>query len=128
MVRSFVCRWILVAAMFLTWPGLVKAQEHAVLGTIKVGDTTIVFQRGSVGPIINELRAFDEVVAQEPSLEVALARNPKLVNDDSFVAKHPALGSLLQRFPGARDDIVANPGDFVPPLPSSSWNKPAPEV
>jgi hypothetical protein len=105
--------WIVAVGFWAASLAFAQPEQSDVIGTITIGNTTIVFERGSVGPILGELRAFDGVLQQEPSLERVIARDPAVVNRPAFVAEHPALRDFLESFPNARDDIAANPGNFV---------------
>jgi hypothetical protein len=63
------------------------------------------------------------VTASDPALARQLARNPSLVSDDGFVNQHPALRQYFEQFPNAREDIVANPGNYLTPVSGSSWSR-----
>ena len=43
--------------------------------------------------------------------------------DDGFVNQHPALRQYFEQFPNAREDIVANPGNYLTPVSGSSWSR-----
>ena len=45
----------------------------------------------------------------------AIARNPRIVENEKWIAKHPQLAEFFERYPGARDEIEENPGNFVVP-------------
>jgi hypothetical protein len=77
--------------------------------------------RGTASLNLDELRAFDKVVSDDPALARQLAKNPKLVANDSFLTEHHALGEFLAECPGGRDEIKENPGNFVTPVKGSTW-------
>jgi hypothetical protein len=115
---------IVTITLLLSMP--VCAQDSsspAVLGTVQHGNTTIVFERSNADLNVDQLTAFGQLAASEPGLEGALARNPSLVNSAGFVSKHPALQQFLEKYPNAREDIVANPGNYLTPVNGSSWSR-----
>jgi hypothetical protein len=94
-----------------------------VLGKVQQGNTTIVFERSNAGLNLEQLSAFGDLASSNPALTTKLARNPSLVNNDRFVSKYPALQQFLEKYPSARDDIVANPGNYLTPVNGSSWSR-----
>ena len=42
-----------------------------------------------------------------------LKQNPALVSDDSFVGKYPDLQLYFQKYPGAKERLLANPGLYL---------------
>jgi hypothetical protein len=115
-------------AAVMTAPAMAQEASSGVTGEVHRGNTTIVFERGSVGPHLDQMSAFSKLTANDPKLATALARNPSQIEDDSFVSKHPALAQYLQQFPDARADIRANPGNYLTPVPGSTWNHAAPGI
>jgi hypothetical protein len=115
-------------AAVMAAPAIAQNAPSEVTGELHQGNTTIVFERGSVGPQLDQMSAFSKLVANDPKLAKTLARNPALIDKDSFVSKHPALAQFLQQFPDARDDISANPGNYLTPVPGSTWNRAAPGI
>jgi hypothetical protein len=89
----------------------------------EVVNTEIEFQPASSAADLNVqmLRDFENVKADH-SVAVEIARNPAVVNDASYVAKHPALQAFLEKYPDARGEIVESPGNFVTPVAGSKWN------
>lgn len=83
---------------------------------------TIVTDRGESNLNRKELQDFSKVTSAEPNVARALSRKPELVDNASFVAKHPALAQFLAEYPGAHEDIKAHPGNFVEPTTASAWN------
>ncbi len=86
--------------------------------------TEIEFQPASTANDLNAamLRDFQNVKQQDSTIAPAIARNPAVVQDAAYVGKHPALTAFLDKYPNARDEIVANPGNFVTPVAGSKWN------
>ena len=105
----------------LSLPVFAQDSSKQVLGTVQQGNTTIEFQRSNAGLNLDQLNAFAQVSSSDPALASKLARNPALVNDAAFVSKHPALQQYLEKYPDARTDIVANPGNYLTPVNGSSW-------
>ena len=99
-----------------------------VTGVIQNGNKTIVFENNSEGLNLDQIGAFSQVKASDPAVVDKLARNPKLVTEDAFVSKHPALQQYLEKYPMARDDIAANPGNYMTPVNGSSWQHAAPGI
>ena len=112
------CATTIIAALTY-FPAL--AQESTVLGVVQNGNRTITFERSNAGLNLDQLSAFGQVTANDPALARKLARNPSLVNDDGFVNQHPALQQYFEHFPNAREEIVANPGNYLVPVNGSSW-------
>jgi hypothetical protein len=122
-MKAFVyamCATTIIAGL-MSFPAL--AQESTVLGVVQNGNRTITFERSNVGLNLDQLSAFGQVTANDPALARKLARNPSLVNDEGFVNQHPALQQYFEKFPDAREDIVANPGNFLTPVSGSSWSR-----
>ena len=97
------------------------SDQSNVTGTVVQGNTTIVFERGGQDLHLQELRDFSQIAQANPKMASEIARKPSSVNDDSFVAKYPALQQFLNQYPNAREDIASNPGDFVTPVNGSTF-------
>jgi hypothetical protein len=89
-----------------------------------INSTEIDFLPASTANDLNVqmLRDFGGVKQSDPRVATDVARNPAVVADASYVARHPALQAFLEKYPNARDEIVGNPGNFVTPGPGSKWN------
>ena len=89
----------------------------------EIKTTEIEFQPASSASDLNVqmLRDFQSVKA-EHGVAAAIARNPSIVNDANYVAKHLALQAFLEKYPAARAEIVESPGNFVTPVAGSKWN------
>ena len=86
-------------------------------------EITIVFGPDTANLNLDELRAFDTAQHADPAIANELAISPGLVVNPAYVEKHPALREFLDRYPLAREEIQANPGNYVVPLPGSTWNR-----
>jgi hypothetical protein len=95
--------------------------QDQTLGTVQQGNTTIFFQRGVDGQQLTELQAFNQIAAADPAIAKAIARHPGIVDNGSFVQKHPGLQQFLAQYPNAKEDIRNNPGNFVVPTAGSTW-------
>jgi len=118
---------IVVLAALASFPAF--AQDSAaskVTGVVHNGNKTIVFENNSAGLNLDQISAFSQVKASDPAIADKLARNPRLVTDNAFVSKHPALQQYLAKYPMARDDIAANPGNYLTPVNGSAWQHAAP--
>jgi len=98
------------------------SSSSKVIGVVQNGNRTIVFERSNVDLNLDQLSAFSQVTSSDPALASELAKRPSLVNNQSFVGKHPALQQYLEKYPDARADIVANPGNYLTPVNGSSWS------
>jgi hypothetical protein len=119
---------VIAIAALVAVPAIAQEASTGVTGVVHEGNTTIVFERGNAGLHLDQLSAFNKVTAADPSLATALAKNPALVDDETFVAKHPALAQYLQQFPAARADLRENPGNYLTPVAGSTWKHAAPGI
>jgi hypothetical protein len=99
-----------------------ESSSSKVIGVVQNGNRTIVFERSNVDLNLDQLSAFSQVTSSDPALASELAKRPSLVNNESFVGKHSALQKYLEKYPDARADIVANPGNYLTPVNGSSWS------
>ncbi len=103
----------------------VCAQESTssqVVGVVERGNTTIVFERSNAGLDLDRLSAFSQVASSDPTLARKLAKNPSLVRNEKFISEHLTLQQYLEKYPSAREDIVANPGNYLTPVNGSTWS------
>jgi len=107
-------------------PAFAQDASPSVTGVVQHGNTTIVFERSNADLNLDQLDAFNQVAASDPAMATKLARNPSLVNNEGFVGKHPALQQYLEKYPDAREDIAANPGNYLTPVSGSAWSHAAP--
>jgi hypothetical protein len=118
-----ICAMTIIAAL-VSFPTFAQeSSSSTVLGVVQNGNRTIIFERSNAGLNLDKLSAFGELTASDPALASKLARNPSLVNDEGFVNQHPALQQYFEKFPDAREDIVAHPGNFLTPVSGSSWSR-----
>ena len=113
---------VLAVAGFAAVPAFAQDPGARVTGVVQRGNTTIVFEQSNAGLNLDQLSAFSQVAASDPGMASKLARNPRLVDNQSFVAQHPALNEYLEKYPNARADIVSNPGNYVTPVTGSAWS------
>jgi hypothetical protein len=60
-----------------------------------------------------ELRNFDQFLDAHPPIRADLQKNPALVNDSSYLQKHPDLQEFLQSHPRAKEEMQENPTAFM---------------
>lgn len=116
---AIVCWTLAVSAFAQSTNDKVGSAEWTKPDGTKV---TLEADRGPANPKAEELRAFQSAKSADTSFATDLAKNPNLIASDSYVAQHPALQQFLQQYPGAREDIQANPGNFLVPTQGSTWN------
>jgi GrpB-like predicted nucleotidyltransferase (UPF0157 family) len=61
----------------------------------------------------DEIRRFDDFLADHPAVERDLARQPGLATDRRYLADHPGLRDFLADHPGIREELRENPRRFV---------------
>jgi hypothetical protein len=61
----------------------------------------------------DEVAAFHRMIRMHHRMWKRLKQNPNLVSDDAFVGKYPDLQVFLQKYPGAKERILANPGLYL---------------
>ncbi|HLI81131.1 MAG TPA: hypothetical protein VKV03_14185, partial [Candidatus Binataceae bacterium] len=90
----------------------------------QVVTTDIEFQPAATANDLNVgmLRDFESVKQEDRSVATEIARNPNIVENGVYVAKHPALQAFLEKYPDARNEIIESPGNFVTPVSGSKWN------
>src|SRR5262245_60811814 len=60
-----------------------------------------------------ELQNFDGFLDQHPNIEQDLKKNPKLLNDATYLSAHPDLKQFLDTHPGVRAEASENPRIFM---------------
>jgi len=60
-----------------------------------------------------ELANMDRFMDSHPEIAQQLRKDPSLVNDQKFVANHPALQQFLAEHPGVREEYRENPNAFM---------------
>jgi hypothetical protein len=97
------------------WVGASEAQdETSGAAVIHRGNTDIVFENaGMSGLPAARYNAFDQFASGHPEIADALARNPRLIENESFAESHPALADFLRTHPDVASDFAENPGNYV---------------
>lgn len=114
-------------AGFMAIPAFAQdSPSSKVTGVVQNGNRTIVFENNNAGLNLDQISAFSQVKAADPDIAAKLAKNPSLINSDGFVSKHPALQQFLAKYPDARQDIAANPGNYLTPVKGSAFQHAAP--
>jgi hypothetical protein len=95
--------------------GVAVAQEQASApAVIHSGNTDIVFESaGTNGIPTDRYQAFDQFATEHPADVRALAHNPRLIKNESFIKKHAALADFLRAHPDVASDFAENPGNYV---------------
>jgi hypothetical protein len=60
-----------------------------------------------------ELQAFDQVTIANLKMSRRLASNPRLADDESFLRKWPDLNNFFAKYPGSKERLLANPGNYL---------------
>ncbi len=61
----------------------------------------------------SEMRNFDQYLDQHRDVRNDLSKNPNLVNDPNYLAKHPHLKAFLEEHPNTREELKENPSAFM---------------
>ncbi len=96
------------------------AQEGKTLGVVQSGNTTTVFKAADTSDIdMRKLHTWNAFASEHPKEASELAHNSSLINDDGYAKDHPELGAFFSAHPDIRQDMAANPGNYVaiPPRP-----------
>jgi len=89
-------------------------EEMSSAAVIHRANSDIVFENaGTNGLPSAQYQAFDRFAAEHPEIVKALARNPRLIDNDSFATSHPALADFLRTHPDVASDFAKNPGNYV---------------
>jgi phage-related protein len=60
-----------------------------------------------------QLAIMDRFLDSHPEISEQLAKDPSLIRNEEFVAKHPELQEFLQNHPGVREEFTENPNAFM---------------
>jgi len=60
-----------------------------------------------------ELQNFHSFLNGHAQIRADLTKNPALINDSSYLQKHPQLAQFLQAHPGVAEQVKRNPGAFL---------------
>ena len=61
----------------------------------------------------SEMRNFDQYLDKHQDVRNDLAKNPNLINDPNYLAKHPHLKAFLEQHPNTREELKENPTAFM---------------
>jgi hypothetical protein len=90
-------------------PNASSESAHAV----QQGNTTIVFKPAGTSNIDKtRLQTWGEFAEMHPKVAKELAYNSSLMNDHSYLMKHPQLDAFFLAHPGVKQDMEKNPGNF----------------
>jgi hypothetical protein len=90
------------------------------LGSVTNGNTTIVFEPANLSDINSQhYMEWDNFATAHPTIARALAFKPSLMNNPTYLNKHPELKDFFQAHPEVRDAMAADSGNFaaIPPRP-----------
>ena len=89
------------------------AQQGKTLGTVINGNTTTEFKAADTSDLdTQKLNTWNEFANQHPKVARELAAKPKLINDDGYAKKHPALEAFFSAHPDIRQAMAENPGNY----------------
>jgi hypothetical protein len=111
-----------IAAIAVACASTAFAQDTGRTIVEKHGDTTTETEFKAAGKTnldIQMLKDFSSVKEDDPAVAPQLAKNPALVENQAFVQKHPSLQAFLDKYPDARAELKANPGNFMPLEPGA---------
>ncbi len=97
---------IVIAAMSMTTPAL--AQNSSPPATTAADAAT-----GDLP--LADYQAFDGFAVAHPEIVSDLSHNPKLVQNDGYLSKHPELRDFMSSHVELRDAFIEDPGDFLAP-------------
>ncbi|HET7442267.1 MAG TPA: hypothetical protein VFJ47_13265 [Terriglobales bacterium] len=61
----------------------------------------------------SELSSFDAYLDKHHDVRDDLNKNPNLINDQNYLAKHPHLREFLEQHPNVREELKENPSAFM---------------
>lgn len=110
---SYVATGMLAGALAV--PGLAIAQTGGANGA--AGGPVIINSGGAPTSDLpmKQYDAFHDFHESHPNIVRALARNPRLINSESFQRHHPALRDFLSKHPDFAEDFLEHPGDYILP-------------
>jgi hypothetical protein len=110
----------LIVALGFAPAALAQDQNPAADRSVTSGNTTIFFEpAGAQGIDAARLKTWGEFAEEHPGIAKSLAYNSSLMDNDAYLAKHPALGEFFEAHPDIKEAMAENPGNFVaiPPRP-----------
>ena len=92
----------------------VAQDETSNAAIIHRGNTDIIFDNaGTSGLPAARYQAFDQFASDHPGIAKALARNPRLIENETFAKNHPAWADFLRTHSDVASDFAKNPGNYV---------------
>src|SRR5579871_3636688 len=77
---------------------------------------TVSAEGAPIGDLpLADYQAFDSFGVAHPEIVSALSHNPKLIEDNGYLSKHPELGDFLASHSELRSAFIEDPGDFLAP-------------
>lgn len=84
------------------------------LGTVVQGNRTIIFAPADTRDIDAEKQeTWEDFAASHPNVAKELAYQNSLIDDGSYLSKHPALEQFFVAHPDIKQAMTENPGNFV---------------
>jgi phage-related protein len=101
--KVFVVLSLCATALFLfTIPGAVAQQAKPPQA-----------KPAASGPTKGELWEFDKFLDRNYEMRQDLLKDPKLIDNESYVINHPTLAEFLRNHPGVKSQILRDPEGFV---------------
>ena len=120
MVRLSIATISIVGTLVFALPAMAPAADSGAsqpgteTATVVQGNKTIVFAPAGTSNIdANRLRTWGEFAETHPTIAKSLAYNSSLMNDVSYLRKHPQLDAFFQEHPDIKEAMAENPGNFV---------------
>jgi hypothetical protein len=84
------------------------------LGRVVQGDRTIVFAPADTSNIdAKRLQTWGDFAEAHPKVAKELAYNNSLMNNGTYLSKHPELDGFFRSHPDIKEAMAENPGNFV---------------
>jgi hypothetical protein len=104
---------LIAVALPVAFAASSAAQEGKTLGTVINGNTTTEFKAADSRDIdTQKLKTWNDFASQHPKVARELAYKPKLINDDGYLKKRPALEAFFSAHPDIRQAMEENPGNY----------------
>jgi hypothetical protein len=104
----------IVALAIIVGLGLVTmASAQASGASGQTPPTTPPAKQGDGDTTRREVAAFDQYLDKHPEVAKELRENPNLINDPTWLSKHPALQNWLKNHPRAMQELKENPKAFM---------------
>ena len=119
-ISTFFTMFALVCALEIpttaqeSGPSAQPEQTGRVLGTVVRGNTTIVFEAPTLDTSTrNRLRTWGDFAERHPTIARTLAHRPSLINDATYLRKHPELATFFETHPDIKSAMADNTGNFA---------------